>query len=98
MNLVEKIRSMGRRGDCPSVILREIISHLSPAIADQFVLVRYFAEAFCFKDGEAHPIFGWFPGGICALTDADIDRIMSRRIEQTRMQWDSPDSQSRHAS
>jgi hypothetical protein len=97
-DLVVKMRSMARSGDQPSVILREIISHLSPANTDPFVLTRYFAEAFCFKDGQAHPIHGWLPDCTGELKDTDIDRIMSKRIQQTRTEWEKPDPASRHAS
>jgi hypothetical protein len=97
-SLLDKIRTMARKGDRPSVILREIITQLSPANADQFVLIRYFAEAFSFKDGQGHPVHGWFPDGSGELKDADIDRIMSKRIQQNRPQWDNPDATSRQAS
>jgi hypothetical protein len=96
--LVEKVRSLTRRGDQPSALLRTIISYLSPATADRIVLVRYFAAAFAFTEGESYPIFGWFPDGSGELKDADIDRIMSKRIRQTRTEWDKPDPSSRHAS
>jgi hypothetical protein len=97
-NLVEKIRLMARRADRPSSILREITTQLSPTIADQFVLIRYFAEAFCFKDGQGHPIHGWSPDGSGELKDDDIDHIMAKRIQQTRTDWDKPVQASRHAS
>jgi hypothetical protein len=89
---------MSRRGDQPSALLRAIISYLSPATADRIVLVRYFTAAFAFTEGEGYPIFGWFPDGSGELKDADIDRIMSKRIQQNRTQWDNPDQASRHAS
>ena len=79
---------MAHRGDSPSVMLHAIISHLSPAPADQLLLVRYFAAAFAFQDGQGHPIHGWFPDGTGELKDSDIDRIMSKRIQQARMEWD----------
>ena len=97
-NLVEKIRRMDRRGDRPSVMLHAIVSHLAPASVDRLLLVSYFSDVFLFKDGQAHPIFGWFPDGSGELKDADIDRIMSKRIQQNRTQWDNPDQSSRHAS
>jgi hypothetical protein len=97
-NLVETLRFMARRGDQPSALLRVIIAHLSPATTDQLLLVRYFAVAFSFRDGQGHPIHGWFPDCSGELKDADIDRIMSKRIQQTRMEWDKLDLPSRHLS
>jgi hypothetical protein len=34
------------------------------------------------------PIQGWFPDGTGGLKDSDIDRIMFKRIQQTRTEWD----------
>ncbi len=89
---------MARNGDRPSAILRDIITQHLPAIADQFKLIRYFAEAFFFNDGQGKPIHGWLPDGTGELKDADIDRIMSKRIQQTRTEWDKSDPSNRQAS
>jgi hypothetical protein len=94
--LINNLRSMARRGDQPSAMLHAIVSHLTPAAADQLLLVRYFATAFSFQDGQGHPIHGWFPDGSGELKDSDIDRIMSRRIQQTRTEWDKPDPPGQH--
>jgi hypothetical protein len=90
--LVDRLRAMARRGDTPSAMLRAAISHLSPAAVDRLLLVSYFSAAFSFRDGQGHPIFGWFPDGSGELKDPDIDRIMSRRIRQTQPAWDKPDA------
>jgi hypothetical protein len=89
--LVTRLRAMAGKGDQPSAMLHAIVAHLSPARVDQLLLVRYFAAAFHFKDGQGHPIHGWFPDGTGELKDADIDRIMSKRIRQTRTEWENPD-------
>jgi hypothetical protein len=94
--LVNTLRVMARGGEQPSAMLRRIIAHLPPSdtaaelpTRDRFLLVDYFAAAFCFRDGQGHPIFGWFPDGRGDLNDADLDRVMSKRIEQTRREWDA---------
>jgi hypothetical protein len=90
--LIDNLRSMARQGKQPSAMLRAIVLQLSPRTVDQLLLVRYFATAFFFTDGQGHPIHGWFLDGSGELQDPDIDRIMSRRIQQTRTDWDKPDS------
>src|SRR5437588_3651513 len=92
--LVDNLRSMASKGAQPSAMLHAIISYLSPAPVDQLLLVRYFAEVFFFKDGQGHPIHGWFPDGTGELKDADVDRLMSKRIQQTRSEWDRPEARS----
>ena len=84
---IKKVREMARSGDAPSTMLRMIISALPSAREDQILVVRYFAAAFYFKDGQAHPIHGWFPVDSGQLEDSDVDRIMLRRMEQTREEW-----------
>jgi hypothetical protein len=79
-------------------MLHAIVSHLAPATGDRLLLVNYFSDVFFFKDGQAYPIFGWIPDDSGELKDADIDRIISKRIQQTRTQWDNPDPTSRQAS
>src|SRR5437879_4084789 len=93
-DLVNRLRSMAHRGDQPSAMLHAIVARLSPATADPLLLVRYFAAAFSFKDGQGHPIHGWFPDGSGELKDSDIDRILSKRIQGTRAEWDKPDGDS----
>jgi nicotinamide riboside kinase len=79
---------MARRGEKPSVMLHAIIAVLGPEAADRPVLVRYFSEAFCFQEGQAYKIFGWFLDGTGALKDSDIDSLLSGRIQETRAHWD----------
>jgi hypothetical protein len=86
--LIDRLRAMAGRGEHPSAMLRAIISHLAPATVDRLLLVSYFSTAFCFKDGQGHPIFGWFADGSGELKDSDINRLMTRRIQQTRAEWD----------
>jgi hypothetical protein len=56
---------------------------------DRNLLVQYFSEAFCFADGEAYPIFGWLPDGTGELKDGDLDRLLTKRIQRTRSEWDN---------
>jgi hypothetical protein len=93
--LVNTLRVMAGRGEPPSALLQRIVAHLQPrnselSTRDRLLLVGYFTAAFCFRDGQGQPIFGWFPDGRGELKDADIDRIMSRRIHQTQLAWESP--------
>jgi len=87
-DLIENLRAMARRNERPSVLLRELVARLGPDTADRPLLVRYFSAAFHFSEGQGYKIFGWFPDGTGALKDADIDNLLSRRIEQTRAEWD----------
>jgi len=89
-DLVEMLRSMARRGELPSAMLRAVAAQLGPETADRPLLVRYFSTAFCFTEGQAYKIFGWFPDGTGALSDADIDRLLFKRIEEARNAWDKP--------
>jgi hypothetical protein len=83
---------MARNGEKPSDMLQMLISKLGLPIVegmvDRNVLVQHFADAFCFFDGEAYPIFGWFPSGAGELKDPNIDYLLTRRIQGTREQWD----------
>ena len=96
--LVFALRGMAREGSKPSVMLHQLISHHatlvadSPKSVDRNLLVQYFTEAFCFADGEAYPIFGWLPESQGELKDSDIDRIMSKRIQRTRGEWEKQTS------
>jgi hypothetical protein len=89
--LVEMLRSLARRGEQPSVMLRSVVAQLEPEMANRQHLVLYFSTAFCFKDGQAYKIFGWFPDGSGPLKDPDIDRLLFKRIQETRAEWDRPD-------
>jgi len=70
-------------------MLHEVISSLAPNVPDQHDLIQVFAKAFCFREGEAYPIFGWSADGSDYLKDSDLDYLMSKRISRTRAEWDS---------
>ncbi len=57
------------------------------------MLIWYFMTAFCFTDGQAFKIAGWFPDGTERLKDSDIDALLSGRIAETRAEWDRPVSE-----
>jgi hypothetical protein len=84
---------MALDGKTPSEMLRTLIARLSPEpnqkMIDRNLLVQYFSEAFYFSDGQAYPIFGWFQDGTGELKDANIDYLLSRRIEKTRPEWET---------
>src|SRR5438128_1151922 len=86
--LVHTLRRLARAETAPSTMLRQVISRLAPEPADRQDLVRFFAAAFCFSEGQAHPIFGWLPDGTGELQDADLDYLLKKRIQQTRAAWD----------
>lgn len=88
LDLVEKLRSKARRGERPSAMLREVVAELGPEGADRPLLVQYFSTAFCFTEGQAYKIFGWFPDGTGALKDSDLDDLLFHRIQETRAEWD----------
>lgn len=88
--IIERVRTMARGGSRPSNMLREIVAAVAPEQADQQLLVRYFTEAFRFTEGQAYTIFGWLPDGTGQLSDATLDHLLSRRIEQSRAEWDRP--------
>src|SRR5439155_23994738 len=83
-DLVEMLRSMARTGEQPSAMLRALVAHLGSETADRPLLVRYFSAAFCFTEGQGYKIFGWFPDGSGALSDAVIDTLLFKRIQETR--------------
>jgi hypothetical protein len=91
-DLVEMLRSMARRGEQPSVMLRAVVAQLGSGTADRPLLVRYFSTAFCFTEGQGYKIFGWLPDGSGALKDSGIDRLLFQRIQETRPEWDKADS------
>jgi hypothetical protein len=88
--LVEMLRSMARRGESPSAMLRATVAELGPETADRPLLILYFRTAFCFSDGQGYKISGWFPDGTGALTDSGIDDLLFKRIQETRAEWDRP--------
>ena len=87
-DLLEMLRSLARRGEQPSVMLRAMVAQLGPETADRPLLVRYFSTAFCFSEGQGYKIFGWFPDGTGALTDASLDDLLFKRVQETRTEWD----------
>jgi hypothetical protein len=91
-DLIEMLRTMARRGEQPSAMLRAVVAHLGPETADRPLLVRYFSTAFCFTDGQGYKIFGWFPDGSGTLKDSGLDSLLSGRIQETRPEWDKPDA------
>lgn len=100
--LVSLLRTMAARGEQPSAMLYTIIARLAlkttavMLTADRVLLVDYFTAAFCFSEGQGYPIFGWFPNAQGELKDADIDRIMSKRIRQTQADWEGRSSPKPH--
>jgi hypothetical protein len=91
-DLIEMLRSMARGGEQPSVMLRALVQRLGAEMVDRPLLVRYFSTAFCFTEGQGYKIFGWFPDGSGALQDSGLDRLLFRRIQETRAEWDNSDS------
>ena len=87
-DLIQMLRSRARKGEKPSVMLRALVASLGPETAERPLLVRYFSEAFCFTEGQAYKIFGWFPDGSGALQDLGIDNLLSKPIHETRPEWD----------
>lgn len=89
-DVIEMLRSMARSGERPSAMLRAVIAELGPETADRPLLICYFRTAFCFWEGQAYKIAGWFPDGTGALKDSGIDDLLSKRIQETRAEWDRP--------
>src|SRR5258708_1684523 len=89
--LVGKLRTMAVDGGKPSEMVRMLLSRgeITPidGMIDRNLLVQYFTEAFCFTDGQAYGLFGWLPNGSGELKDADIDYLLTKRIQQTKTQW-----------
>jgi len=79
-------------------MLRTVVSQLGVEKAERPILVRYFSTAFCFADGQAYKIFGWFPDGSGALQDSALDDLLAERIAQTREKWDQLDAPHRVSS
>ena len=92
---IAALRSMARQGSKPSEMLRTLLAQSNPegvgggGSVDRNLLVQYFSEAFCFSDGQAYPIFGWFPDGTGELNDPAIDHLLTKRIRQTRDAWET---------
>jgi hypothetical protein len=91
-DLIEMLRSMARREEQPSAMLRAAVAELGPETANRPLLVRYFSAAFCFEEGQGYKIFGWFPDDTGALKDSDIDYLLFERIQETQNSWDKPAS------
>src|SRR5438270_9544505 len=90
-DLIAMVRSMARKGERPSTMVRAVSEELGAEAADRPKLVRFFSEAFCFADGQAYKIFGWFPDGTGSLKDMDLDLLLSEPIRQTQGRWDCRD-------
>lgn len=73
-------------------MLRAMVTQLGTETAERPLLVRYISTAFRFTEGQGYKIFGWFPDGTGALNDSDIDGLLSKRIQETRAEWDKADS------
>jgi hypothetical protein len=90
-DLVFSLRSMARNGVTPAEMLRVLATSLADesvtGTIDRPLLIRYFSEAFCFHDCEAHPIGGWLPDGMGELKDENIDILLGKRIEKTKDEW-----------
>jgi hypothetical protein len=90
--LLTIVRSMARQGSKPSEMLRALLSHCGSEDAgdsvDRNSLVQYFSEAFYFSDGQAYPIFGWFPDESGELKDSGINYLLAKRIDQARDEWE----------
>lgn len=93
-DLVEMLRTLARKGEQPSVMLRALAAQLEPETADRPLLVRYFSTAFYFTEGQGYKIFGWFPDHTGALQDAGLDSLLFKRTQETRSQWDQESPQS----
>ena len=91
--MVFALRAMAREGAEPSAMLHRLVSHHAMPKArdsvDRNLLVQYFTEAFCFEDCQAYAIFGWLPEEQGELKDGDIDRLLAKRIQRTRGEWDN---------
>ena len=86
--LVCELRSMAANGSKPSDLLRLILSHHPDDPLARHLFYQYFTEAFCFSEGEASPLYGWLPDGTGELKDANIDYLMTRRIQKNRSAWE----------
>jgi hypothetical protein len=86
---VYALREMAFQGKKPSEMLRMIISRHPEDRLTRDVFARYFREAFCFLEGGDGPLWGWLPDGTGELKDADIDDLMTRRIEKHKPVWEN---------
>jgi hypothetical protein len=91
-DLIEILRSLARKGEQPSIMLRALIAQLGQETAERPLLVRFFSTAFCFTEGQGYKIFGWFPDSTGALNDSGIDSLLFKRIQETRAEWDKSGS------
>jgi len=86
-SIVSTLREMASGNEVPSAMLRYLVTILPKECSDRTRWVRYFAEAFCFREGEGYPIFGWQPDGSGELQDVDIDCFLTPRISKMREWW-----------
>lgn len=86
--LTRIVRGLARAGVAPSNMLREVVRRVGHGRADRQYLVRLVSDAFHFREGEGHVIFGWQPDGSGELTDAQLDHHLGKRIQAARPAWD----------
>jgi hypothetical protein len=79
---------MAKDGSLPSSLFREVITRCAPESVDQQRVIRYFSEAFLFREGEAYTIIGWLPDGLGKLPDSTLEYHLAKRINKTRSAWD----------
>jgi hypothetical protein len=72
---------MARCGKQPSQLLQALVAHLSPHIPDRQTMVRFLTEAFCFKDGQAYPVFRWAPDGSGELKTLTLTTCYPNELE-----------------
>jgi hypothetical protein len=87
--VVAILRAMALPAGKPSEMLRKIVSCHPSETLTRNVFYQYFTEAFCFCEGEASPLFGWLPDGTGELKDANIDYLMTKRIQKNRNVWEN---------
>jgi hypothetical protein len=87
--LSQTLRKLAREGVVPSAMLREAVRQAGSERADRQFLASLFADAFQFVEGEGHVIFGWMPDEAGALSDAQLDGHLSKRINAARPRWES---------
>jgi hypothetical protein len=92
--IVDELRQMAGQQAAPSAMLRVLVARTWPARevgpVDRNLLVQYFCEAFGLEDGQAYPIFGWSPDGDGRLTDADLDVLLTKRMERSYFENSPP--------
>ncbi len=89
LEVIYDLRSMALNGCKPSEMLRMIISRHPGDLLGRNVFYQYFLEAFCFSEGEASPLYGWLPNGTGELKEANIDYLMTRRIQKNKKVWET---------